>query len=164
MRSLLTMGSLTRLLAISLTSIVLVAPDAYGQARGGGRISTREDINRAAGGGGLAGVATNQATGGGGLAIEGGSAAGGGGALSMGESSAAGAGGGLAVKTQGASGGAGAGGDLLGDETKSTSGGGIAAADEGNFVRTVATWVPIIGAVALAITAWFLRYMKGKGV
>lgn len=146
-------------------AICLTSPDAYGQARGGGRISTREDINRAEGGGGLQGVATNQAQAGGGLAVGGSSAAGGGGALSVGDSSAAGAGGGMAAKGESEADAAlRAGGDLLGDSAKSTKGGGIAAADEGNFVRSMATWVPIIGAVVLGVAAWFLRNMKGKGV
>lgn len=164
MRSLLMTGSAARLLVASLMAICLTSPDAYGQARGGGRISTREDINRAEGGGGLQGIATNQAQAGGGLTIQGGAGASAGGGLTMGDSGAASAGGGLAATGKGAEGGPGAGGDLLGDEGTSQKGGGIAAADEGNFVRSVATWVPIIGAVALGLAAWFLRNMKGKGV
>ena len=158
-------GYILRTLAAVMVVGCLASVDVYGQARGGGRISTREDINRAAGGGGLQDIATNQAQGGGGMAIGGGGAAGGGGALAVEGGSAAGAGGGLAVKTKGpGAGGAGAGGDLLTDEAKSTKGGGIAAEDEGSMVRSLATWVPIIAVVAFGLTAFFLRYMKGKSV
>lgn len=164
MRFLLPPRPIFRLSVTALVAICFVSPDAYGQARGGGRVSATEGGNRAAGGGGLQSIATNQAQAGGGLAVGEGAAAGGGGALSVGDASTAGGGGGLAVKGKGAMGGAGSGGDLLRDEARSTKGGGIAAAEEGSFVRSMSTWVPIIGAVALALTAWFLRYMKGKGV
>lgn len=158
------LGPISQTLAAALVVTCLTCPDAFGQARGGGRISTREDINRAAGGGGLQGVATNQAQAGGGLSLGEGAAAGGGGALAIDGGSAAGAGGGLAVKSKNAAGGAGSGGDLLGEDAKSTQGGGIAAENQGSMVRSLATWIPFIGMVALALTAWFLRKMKGKGV
>jgi hypothetical protein len=152
-------------LVVAILAVALVSPDAYGQARGGGRVSTREDINRATAGGGLQGVATNQAQAGGGLSLGEGGAAGGGGALSMGDSGNAGAGGGLGVKAESEEDAAlRAGGDLLGGKAKSASGGMLAAEEEGSSIRTIATWVPIIGAVALALTAFFLRYMKGRKV
>lgn len=160
-------GRLGRACGIALVAVLFAysTPEVFGQARGGGRLG-RDSTQSATGGGGLGAQAEEAAKGGGGMKDSEGAGAVAGGGLGDGASGAAAkTGGGLGAQEERQDDEEkGPGGALGGGLGSSRTGGAMDKGPETSPLKYLATWIPAIGAVILVLTAWYLRYVKGKRV